>query len=130
MEYRIIGRSYACHTGGRAMFREGGVRIGVPEAPDGSRLLIGGKSYEIRGGSVRLPESAICTGINRVTLVIGGERLAAEGILSTGGGICPAGASLPEVVRALDGRIQRLEGRLERALSRIEVLESEEGLFA
>ena len=130
MEYRIIGRSYACHTGGRARLREGGVRIGVPEAPDGSRLVIGGRSFEIRGGGVRIPESAICTGINRVSLVVEGERLAAEGILSTGGGICPAGASLPEVIAALDGRIARLEERLCRALSRIEVLESEEGLFA
>ena len=129
MEYRIIGRSYACHTGGRARLRESGVRIGIPEAPDGSRFWIGGRGYEIRDGAVLLPDGAVCTGINRVELEIGGRRIAAESILSTGGGICPAGASLPEVIRALDGRIAALEGRLERALSRITLLESEEGLF-
>ena len=78
MEYRIIGRSYACHTGGRARLRSGGVRIGLPEAPDGSKFLIGGRSYEIAGGTVTLPDEAICTGINRVELEIGGERIAAE----------------------------------------------------
>ena len=129
MEYRIIGRSYACHTGGRARLRAEGVRIRIPEAPDGSRFLIRGRSYEIRGGGVLLPEGAICTGINRVELEIGGERIAAEGILSTGGGICPAGASLPEVIRALDGRIAQLETRLARVLARLSRLESEEGLF-
>ncbi len=129
MEYRIIGRSYACHTGGRAKLRSGGVRIGIPEAPDGSRFLIGGRSYKIERGGVSLPDDAICTGINRVELEIGGERIAAEGILSTGGGICPAGASLPEIVRALDGRIAALEARLYRALARLTALESEEGLF-
>lgn len=129
MEYRIIGRSYACHTGGRARLREGGVRIGIPEAPDGSRFLIGGRSFEIRGGGVQLPEDAVCTGINRVELEIGGRRIAAEAILSTGGGVCPAGASLPDVIRALDGRISALETRLERVLARIALLESEQGLF-
>ena len=129
MEYRIIGRSYAAHTGGRARIHEGGVRIGIPEAPDGARLFIGGRGFSVSGGSVLIPSDAVRTGINRVELEIGGERIAAEGILATGGGICPAGASLPEVVRALDSRISALEARLCRALARLTVLESEEGLF-
>ena len=129
MEYKLLGNSYACHTGGRSAFRDGAVRISVPAAPDGAQLRIAGRSFPITDGAVRVPSDAFCIGINRVSLSLGGVTLPAEGILMTGAGLSPAGISLPEVIRALDARYRRLGERVSLLEERIAHLESEEGLF-
>lgn len=129
MEYRIIGTTYCCHTGGRTELGEDGIRIAVPEAGEGSALLMNGRRFPIRDGSVRLPREAFISGINRITLVRPEGRIPAEGILVAGGSASPAGASLPEIIRALDSSIARLADMLDDLDTRIAKLEDEEGLF-
>ncbi len=130
MNYKLLGKSYACHTGGRVRLSERGVRISLSDAPDGTLVTVGARSFPLVGGVSEIPSDAFSTGINRVTFTVGGEAVPAESIIKTGGGLSPAGISVPDAVLALDRRISALCERLSAAELSLELLLSEEGLFA
>ncbi len=129
MEYKLIGKSYLAHTGGRERRDGGGVRIGLSGVPDGAVLTVNGHGFPVRGEGVTVDAEVFVTGINRIALHLSGREIAGESILSTGGGLTPAGASLHEVIRSLDMEIERLEERLGRVERCVTALSEEEGLF-
>lgn len=130
MNYQLLGRSYACHTGGRVRLSERGVRLSLSDAPEETLVTVGARSFRLVGGVAEIPADAFCTGLNRITFTVGGEILPAESIIKTGGGLSPAGISVPDAVLAIDRRISELAERLSAAELSLELLLSEEGLFA
>ena len=130
MNYKLLGNSYACHTGGRVKLSEGGIRLSLTEAPEGASVSVGARSFPLRDGVAEVPSDAFSTGLNRVTFTVGGESLPAESIIKTGGGLAPAGISLPDAILSLDRRIASLTDRLTAAELALELYLSEEGLFA
>jgi hypothetical protein len=130
MNYKLLGNSYACHTGGRVRLTERGVKLSLRGAPKEATVSVGARSFPLADGVAEIPADAFSTGINRVTFTVGGEVLPAESIIKTGGGLSPAGISLPDAILALDRRISALGERLAAAELSLELLLSEEGLFA
>ncbi len=130
MNYKLLGNSYACHTGGRVRLTDRGVKVSLAGAPEGTAVSVGARSFQLCDGVAEIPSDAFSTGINRVTFTVGGETLPAEAIIKTGGGLSPAGISLPDAILALDRRISALCERLATDELSLELLLSEEGLFA
>ncbi len=130
MNYKLLGRSYACHTGGRVGLCERGARLSLSDAPEGTLVTVGARSFRLVDGVAEIPPDAFSTGLNRITFTVGGETIAAESVIKTGGGLSPAGISIPDAVLALDRRIAELAERLSTAELSLELLLSEEGLFA
>ena len=129
MNYKLLGQSYACHTGGRVKLSDRGVRLALVDAPEGASVSVGARSFALTDGVATIPTDAFVTGLNRITFIVGGEEITAESIIKTGGGLSPAGISLPDAVLALDRRISGLAERLSAAELSLELLLSEEGLF-
>jgi hypothetical protein len=129
MKYKLLGNSYACHTGGRVRIGERGVKISLVDAPSDAFVTVGAESFRLTDGVATIPDHVFSTGINRVSFTVGGEHLPAESIIKTGGGLSPAGISVSDAVLALDRRIAELLKRLTAAELSLRILLSEEGLF-
>ena len=130
MEYKLLGNSYACHSGGRIPLGENGARISVSSAPDGCAITVGGRRFPLCRGVAQIPPDAFCTGINRVTIELFGSSIPAESIIKTGGGLAPAGVSITDAILALDRRITSLTERLVALEGALDLALCEEGLFA
>ena len=129
MKYKLLGNSYACHTGGRVSVGERGVKIALVDAPRDALVTVGAKSFRLTDGVATIPADAFTTGINRVSFTVDGVHLPAESIIKTGAGLSPAGISASDAVLALDRRIAELSKRLTAAELSLRILLSEEGLF-
>ena len=130
MNYKLLGNSYACQTGGRVQLGERGIKLSLGGTENATLVSVGARSFPLTAGVAEIPADAFSTGINRVCFTVGGEVIPAESIIKTGGGLSPAGISIPDAILALDRKIAALEERLATALLSLELLLSEEGLFA
>ena len=129
MNYKLLGRSYALQTGGRTCYSDRAVKLSLAGAPEGTTVSVGARSFPLSGGCAMIPPDAFSTGLNRVSFRVGEETVPAESVIKTAAGLSPAGASLSDVILALDARIAALGERLAAALLSLELLLSEEGLF-
>ena len=129
MKYKLLGQSYACHTGARVSISERGVKIALQNAPSDAKVTVGKRSFRLNDGVAIIPPSAFVIGINRVSFTIGGESIPAESIIKTGEGLSPSGISATDAILALDRRITELSARLNAAELSLKILMSEEGLF-
>ena len=129
MIYKLLGQSYACHTGARVSISERGVKIALQNAPSDAKVTVGKRSFRLNDGVAIIPPSAFVIGINHVSFSLAGKSIPAESIIKTGEGLSPSGISATDAILALDRHITELSARLNAAELSLKILMNEEGLF-